>query len=349
MEIQDLHGLAVARVTPAELADEPWLRTDRRVDVVRLPDPPVALWDELAARGFVRKPALLTWVAELGPDEDAYLAGLGRIARQDVRRAQRHAADAGLREVVEDPVSPETLDRFLALYAERVAGMRFGVPFALDHREAVLHGPRRFFGVFAYEPGAYEPGAGPVSGAGPGALVGGTLVLEAPAVDTVVLRFSAVSERWRRSSLARHLYLAALRAGRARGYGRATLGNEPNLLGHLTRPGLLRFKAGLGFRAVPSHECGDPHAADEADLVLRLDALDDPTLILGYAGRDPVARGRLAGRLISRTPVDTAPYAVPFLESVTVRPPALDAPGTDARDDPEPDDPGPGGRLTARE
>lgn len=326
MEIEDRYGLAVAHIGPAELGGEPWLRTDRRVDVVRLPDPPAALWDELAARGFVRKPALLTWVAELGPDEDRYLAGLDRSARKSVRRARRHAGEAGLREVVEDPVTPAALDRFLALYKERVAEMRYGVPFALDYRDAVLHGPRKFFGVFAYEGGG--GGTGPDGGpdAGDGELVGGTLVLECPAAGALVLRFSAVSERWRTSSLARSLYLAAMREGRARGYARATLGNEPNLLGHLTRPGLLRFKAGLGFRAVPSHEFGDPHPVDEADLVLRLDALSDPALILGYAGCDPAAPGRLAGRLISRTAVDPAPYAAPFLESVTVQAPALTEP-----------------------
>ncbi|AXK31913.1 GNAT family N-acetyltransferase [Streptomyces armeniacus] len=320
MEIEDRYGLAVAHIGPAELGDEPWLRTDRHVDVVRLPDPPAALWDELAARGFVRKPALLTWVAELGPDEDTYLADLDRTARKSVRRARRHAAEAGLREVVEDPVTPAALDRFLALYKERVAEMRYGVPFALDYRDAVLHGPRKFFGVFAYEHGAGNGGPD-------GELVGGTLVLECPAAGALVLRFSAVSERWRTSSLARSLYLAAMREGRERGYERATLGNEPNLLGHLTRPGLLRFKAGLGFRAVPSHEFGDPHPGDEADLVLRLDALSDPALILGYAGGDPAAPGRLAGRLISRTAVDPAPYAAPFLESVTVQAPALTGTG----------------------
>ena len=301
MEIVDRHGLALALIAPSELAGEPWTRTDQPIDVVRLLDPPAGTWDDLVRRGFVRKPSLLTWVAELGADEDGFLAGLDRSSRQTVRRAQRQAASAGVRETVEDPVTPGTLDRFLTLYRERVADMRFGVPFALDHRDAVLHGPRKFFGVFAYD--GEE-------------LVGGCLALECPAVNTLVLRFSAVSAAYRRSSLPRVVYLSVLREARARGYGRATLGNEPNLMGHLTQPGLLRFKTGLGFRAVPSHECADPQPSDEADLVLRLTALNDPTLILGYAGP------RLAAHLISEKPMEAAEaqlYTAPFLDPTPVQ------------------------------
>lgn len=306
MEVVDRYGLALALIEPKELVEEPWRSADRHIDVVRMPDPPSAVWAELDARGFVRKPSLLTWVGELGPDEEDHLSRLERTTRQDIRRARRHAAAAGLREVVEDPVSPRTLDLFLALYAERVAGMTFGVPFALDYRDAVLHGPRKFFGVFAFDGDE---------------LAGGCLVLECPAADALVLRFSAVTERWRRSSLARALYLSAMRAGRSRGYSRATLGNEPNLMGHLTRPGLFCFKRSLGFRPVPSQEFADPQGGDEADLVLSLRTLSDPALILGYAGTGREAGSRLAGRLISTAPQETAPYAAPFLESVTVHRP----------------------------
>lgn len=321
MDIVDRYGLTLALVEPGELADQPWLRADRPVDVVRLPDPPAARWAELAERGFVHKPSVLTWLSALGPDEDTHLAGLHRTVRRSVRTARRETAAAGLREVVEDPVTPASLDRFFALYGARVSEMRHGVPFALDYRDAVLHGPRRFFGVFAYQGDE---------------LAGGVLLLECPSVDLLVLRFSAVSARWRRSSLARPLYLAAMRAGRERGYGRVSMGNEPNLLGHLTQPGLLLFKAGMGFRPVPSQECADPQGGDEADLVLRLGTLSDPTLILGYAGQAAGAAqaggpgsghsgprpGRgLAGHLFCEAPVDTGLYHAPFLESLHVRPP----------------------------
>ncbi|MCF6522646.1 GNAT family N-acetyltransferase [Streptomyces sp. JJ36] len=313
MEIQDRYGLTLALVDPGELASEPWLRTGRRLDVVRVPDPPAGRWEELAARGFVRKPGLLTWVAEPAPDEETHLRTLSRLARRNLRAARRRAAEAGLRETVEDPVTPGTLDRFLALYKERVAEMRFGVPFALDHRDAVLHGPRRFFGVFAHE--GEE-------------LAGGVLALECPAAGALVLRFSAVSAAWRRHSLARVLYFSALREGRARGCTRATLGNEPNLLGHLTEPGLLQFKTALGFRPVPSHAFGDPHATDEADLVLRVGApgLSDPTVMLGYAAAERGAP--LAAHLVSADPAP--PLAtrgpLPLLGGVTVHAPVFTAP-----------------------
>lgn len=320
MEIVDRYGLTLALVGPEELVDEPWLGADRPVDVVRVPAPPAAAWDELAARGFVHKPSVLTWVSALGPDEETHLAGLSVNARKSIRYARNQVVAAGLREVVEDPVTPESLDRFYALYRERVAEMRTGVPFGLDYRDAILHGPRPFFGVFYYE--GEE-------------MAGGVLVLECPGVDVVVLRFSAVSARWRRTSVARPLYLATLAACRARGYRQATMGNEPNLMGHLTQPGLMRFKTGLGFRAVPSQEAADPQGGDEADLVLRLTTLNDPTLILGYAGRQarrqpgevpggaPVGAvgSALTAHLISAAPVDTTLYDAPFLTGVEVRAP----------------------------
>jgi GNAT superfamily N-acetyltransferase len=307
MEIVDRYGLSLALIEPHELASEPWAGAagagrDVDVDVVRMERPPAGLWGELASRGFLRKPATVTWVAELGSGEEEFLARLGTKARQDVRRARRRAEAAGLREVVEEPVSERTLDAFLALYEERVARMRFGVPFALDHRDAVLHGPEKFCGVFAY--------AGDE-------LVGGCLVLELPERDAAVMRFSAVSAEWRRHSLARALYFSAMRVARAKGHTWATLGNEPNLLGHLTRPGLFHFKTGMGFRAVPSQEFADPDGHDEADLVLSLRTLGDPVLVLAYAGPGSDPGRPLAARLISESPVPTAPYEAPFLAAVT--------------------------------
>lgn len=298
MEIQDLYGLKVALISAAELADEPWARAPEHIDVVRMPEPPVACWPELAARGFVRKPATVTWAAELGSAEAEFFARLGRHARKDIRRARRRAEEAGLRVVTEDPVSERTLDLFLRLYEARVGVMRFGVPFALQYRDMVLHGPEKFFGVFAFH--GEE-------------LAGGTLVLERPADDTAVLRFSAVTAQWRRVSLARALYPAAMDVARAKGYRYATLGNEPNLLGHLTRPGLLVFKTDLGFQAVPSQDFADPRNGDEADLVLSLAALDDPTLILGYADPADPAERRLAAHVVREAPLDVAVYAAPFL------------------------------------
>lgn len=298
MEVVDRYGLTLALVDADEAADEPWRRAAPRVDVVRVDEPPRDAWPLLAGLGFVRKPRAVTWTAGLGPDEGAFLAPLRRVARRDLRRAQRRAAAGGLRETVEDPVTARSLDAFLKLYEERVAAMRFGVPFALGHRDAVLHGPERFFGVFARE--------------ADGSTAGGCLVREEPQRDTAVIRFSAVTAEWRRASLARVLYLTAMRAAREKGYGHATLADEPNLIGHLTKPGLFLFKSDLGFRTVPSELTGDPDGGQEADLVRHLGALHDPTLILGYVD----GRSRdLAPHLFhgGDPPADAGRFAVPFL------------------------------------
>jgi GNAT superfamily N-acetyltransferase len=294
MEVCDLYGLSIALIGPDEVADEPWARVPEHIDVVRMPEPPASCWAALAAKGFIRKPTTVTWAAELTANEGEFFARLERRARQGIRRARSRAEAAGLRQVTEDPVSVATLDAFLKLYEQRVGDMRFGVPFALRYRDVILHGPDKFFGVFAFEEDE---------------LVGGTLVLERPADDTAVLRFSAVSAEWRKVSLARSLYPAAMEIARTKGYTRATLGNEPNLLGHLTQPGLLVFKADLGFRAVPSQDFADPQGTDEADLVVSLTALNDPTLILGYADQADPAERRLAGHLICEAKVDPGVYA----------------------------------------
>ncbi|MEV8534447.1 GNAT family N-acetyltransferase [Streptomyces sp. NPDC051211] len=303
MRVIDEHGLSVALIEPGELAAEPWATADPHIDVVRMQNPPAELWPELDARGFIRKPEMLTWLARLRSDEDEFLARLETKARQDIRRSQRRAAEA-LREVVQDRVEPETLDRFLTLYEERVAGMQYGVPYARRHREAVLHGPQKYFAVFAFE--GEE-------------LVGGCLVLECPDEDAIRIRFSAVSESWRKSSLARTLYFAAMRTARLKGYLWATLGDEPNLYGHLTQAGLFAFKVNMGFEAIASQEFADPTGCDEADLVLNLTALNDPCLILGYS---PEPDGpALTGHLITEAGADARKFSAPFLAKTELRPP----------------------------
>lgn len=335
MEIVDRYGLTLALVEPHELADEPWLRAGPHIDVVRVPDPPASAHPLLAAHGFLRKPRAVTWITELGRDDEVFLARLRRLARRDIGRARRRAVAGGLREMVEDPVMPRTLDAFLTLYADRVAAMRFGVPFALGHRDAVLNGPEKFYGVFARDPA--------------GALVGGCLVREEPDRDAAVIRFSAVTARWRRAGLARVLYLSAMRIARDKGHRYATLSNEPNLVGHLTKPGLFLFKANLGFETIPSQQFGDPEGKDEADLVRHVAALHDPTLILGYTagacsvgappgdthtevGGPAPAQPVLAAHLYHAGEIaDAGRYTAPFLaptvlHRVPANPPATEGP-----------------------
>ncbi|WP_328928110.1 GNAT family N-acetyltransferase [Streptomyces sp. NBC_00190] len=305
MKMIDEHGLSVALIEATDLTAEPWLSSDQHIDVVRMLKPPADVWDDLTARGFIRKPEMLTWLARLEPDEDQFLARLDNKSRQDIRRAQRRAAGS-LREVVQDQVDAEALDRFLTLYEERVAGMQFGVPYARRHREAVLHGPQKYFAHFAFDGDE---------------MVGGCLVLECPEEDAIRIRFSAVSESWRKSSLARTLYFAAMQTARRKGYTWATLGDEPNLYGHLTQAGLFSFKVNMGFTAVPSQDFADPTGCDEADLVLSLTALNDPCLILGYAHPSEGADRALDGILITESDIDANKFSAPFLATMETRSP----------------------------
>lgn len=134
----------------------------------------------------------------------------------------------------------------------------------------------------------------------------------------VRIRFSAVTPEWRSASLARTLYFSAMRTAREKGYKWVSLGDEPNLYGHVAKAGLFRFKAAMGFECVPSRDNHDPRGRDVADLVLNLDNLCDPCLVLAYSpdGVD----GELSAHLFSATEQDPRHYAAPFLAGVRAHP-----------------------------
>lgn len=70
----------------------------------------------------------------------------------------------------------------------------------------------------------------------------------------------------------------------------AGLGNDPNLYGHAVKPGLFAFKVRLGFEAVPSTTVDPDDGQDEADLIVGLSRLGDPSFVLSYADpREPAA------------------------------------------------------------
>lgn len=300
MEIRDEHGLAVAMVDTAELADRPWLSAAAAIDVVRMVEPPEHAWQELAALGFIRKPDFVCWRTELGPGEPEYLARLDKKSRYNIRRA-RDRAESELRIEVHDAIDPDTLDTFLALYRSRIEEMAYGVPIACMQRDRLLDGPEKYFAVIATDGGE---------------LAGGCVVKECPEEDTIRIRFSAVTERWRDASLARTLYFEAMRAARDRGYRYATLGDEPNLYGHLTKAGLFGFKMKMGFECLPSQDFHDESGRDLADLVLSLRNLHGTCLILGYV---PDGGRRLTAHLITEEPMETAAFAAPFLAGVDQR------------------------------
>jgi hypothetical protein len=269
MILVDHFGLPIVEATVDEaLALTPDLPAPAGTTLVRVVEPPAASWPDLAAAGFLRKPAWVTWLAAAGTDTE-YVGRLSRKSRQDLRRAWGRAEDAELRIEVQEPVEEENLDTFLDLYEERVEEMTYGVAFARQCREEILHGGQDY-AVLAFE--------------GP-RLVGGCLCQRSPEADAVRLRFSAVEPRWREASLARVLYMRAHRTAHEQGFRWVTLGNDPNLYGHMTKPGLFYFKARLGFDPVPAGLLGPRHSGDVADRLLSLDRLTDPTVMLGYPER----------------------------------------------------------------
>lgn len=271
MHIEDLLGIRVAILESRDLTSKrPWSGLD--CDVARLNEPTA---DDIAtgsSLGFIHKPDMLTWVARLSGSEDEFHENLPAHARQKakkaVRRARRQVQSLGVDVSVQDPVAPEALDEFYAIYSKQVAGMKFGVPYGLRHRESILDGPESYFAVFARDNSR---------------MVGGCLVRRDNDPHTVRIRFSAATSRAREAGLSRVLYLKAMQYARDALYTWVTLGDEPNLYGHLTKVGLFHFKAEMGFECVPSQAFGDATGHDQLDVVVRLDRLDDPVLVLEYA------------------------------------------------------------------
>lgn len=295
MEIVNHRSLSVAHITVDELADRPWLHTDSHIDLVRITSPRTESWDELAEAGFLRKPNMLTWRAELGRSEEEFLlTRLSPKGRKFMRRCRRQA-ESELEISEHDQLEPELLDPFLNLYQQQIDTMRHGVAIAVQQRERILGGGEKYLGIFARQGGE---------------LVGGCIVRECPDQSAIRIRFSAVCPRWRKLSLSRALYLAAMQVGRDRGYRWVTLGDDPNLYGHVVKAGLINFKVSMGFQCVPSQDFHDPDGVDQADLVIELGRLADPVVVLGYTSSDPEDRS-LRPYVLSDTSLQ--PFEIPFL------------------------------------
>ncbi|MBO4207834.1 GNAT family N-acetyltransferase [Micromonospora echinofusca] len=305
MHVRDDYGLAIAEADAHEALAAHRAGDLPPVALLRVPDPPRETWTDLERAGFVRKPVWLSWRAPTPRSVDEYAARLARKARQDLRRAIDRAADAGVRVEVHRTLTADQLDPFLRLYESRVSGMRFGFSFAGSMRDGMIDNPRTF-GVFAYDDGE---------------LVGGCLCREFPEDDSVWLLFSAVEARWREHSLARVIYLHAFDETRRRGFPEVTMGNDPNLYGHVAKPGLFLFKTRLGFEPVPAKPVGRAPAGDCADLLLSVDALTTPVVMLGHADENSyhgVATPRLTARVFGAGPeVDIDRYTTRTVHTVS--------------------------------
>jgi hypothetical protein len=84
------------------------------------------------------------------------------------------------------------------------------------------------------------------------------------------------------------MYTAAFDAARDQGLRWVSLGNDPTLFGHTVAPGLFGFKARLGFVPIPTQALFPGTAGDEAELVVHLRRLADPSLSIAYGATEAV-------------------------------------------------------------
>lgn len=272
MELTDFHGAAVALADADEALSADLGALAAEADIVRVERPPQGRWDDLRARGFVLKPQWVSWLGPLAASEEEYLAAMSKRERQSLRMAIRQAAEAGLALSVR-PLDEPLLDEFLGLYVPAISAMRHGVLIAVDERPQIMAQRDAYIASCAHQGDR---------------LVGCSLVRREPERDTARLRFSAVAAEFRDTSLARVLYLNAAAAAREAGLSYFGLGKDRNLYGHIAQPGLIAFKLALGQTPHPSHLLDPSVGYDQADLVLRLGALADPSMMLGYpAGEHP--------------------------------------------------------------
>lgn len=277
MELIDYHGVPIAMLSVEEALSSDWDWAAGRVDVVRVEDPEARDWPALRARGLLPKPQQVTWVADACETEEAYMAGLTSAERQKIRGARVRTAldciDISVRELDE-----RLFEEFLVVYSEAVRRMRHGINVAVGERDTIL-AERASYVVLCARDGAR--------------LIGCCLARREHVLDTLRVRFSAVDHPHRESSLARVLYMEAGRVTRELGHRTLSLGKDRNLYGHVAKPGLLRFKRQLGFVPRPSHLVDPSVGYDQADVVLRLSELEDPSMFLSYVDDVPSDRLQL--------------------------------------------------------
>lgn len=299
-------GLPVAVVDVDEALSGDWQQHRHAVDVVRVQDPPPLLWGALAAAGFLPKPQVVTWRAATASCEDEFLSGLARKDKQNIRIARRRAKADNLAITV-GPVDAALLERFLPIYEAQVARMVHGWSVATEHRERILADADSYFAVCAWE--------GDI-------LVGASINQQSKERDEVRARFSAVVADQRQASLTRVIYLEVVRVARELGFLMVSLGSDPNLYGHLVKPGLFSFKSRLGFVPVPSHLVDPESGSDQADRVVGFSAITDPSFVLSYAegvSGQPIRGSRLTLDLYATKPeLDLRPYTVDHLADIRV-------------------------------
>ncbi|MEU4378481.1 GNAT family N-acetyltransferase [Micromonospora echinofusca] len=293
---------AMVSITESYGARIGWIRPDdavglRRQDVpddvnlvrVRLDRRDDEQWEQLRRAGFVVKPGYVHWVSEVGESEQSYAARLAGKARRGVAYARRRVDDDGVT-ISCEPLTPDSFDGFHSLYALQIAGMRWGWNFAAVKREEVLDDIDRYIIV---------------SGRRGEELLGACIVRLEPENSFARARFTAYAPEQRSQGLSRVLLWSALNEARARGFARFSLGVDPNLYGHIAEPGLIRFKARLGFVPVPSHHLEPELGGYHAEAVVGADFFADPCVALEY--RDSTSAYGVAV-ITHRRDIDLAEY-----------------------------------------
>ncbi|MEU2900437.1 GNAT family N-acetyltransferase [Streptomyces sp. NPDC001273] len=284
-------GVKMARVSVDVALSRDWSDPSLDIDIVKVRLVSLEHRRELEAAGFLVKPTWVNWVAPLLGSESDFLSRLPRKEKQSVRQAARRAEEDGIKLVVLPEVTAQDLRDFLALYDRQVARMDRGVNYARRQQRQLLRHPDNLLAVHAYVGDR---------------LVGGCLGWLRLDQSMVQLRFSAVEDGARQGMLSRMLYMAALEAARRRRLTWASLGNDPSLLGHTARPGLFRFKARLGFRPIPTQAIPPRVTGDEAELILRMRGLTEPSISLAYDGDEPM---RCADGLPEAIPLRAVQYS----------------------------------------
>jgi hypothetical protein len=283
-------------------------------DVVRVRTPPVGRWPALLASGFTVKPTWVSWGAPLRATQEEFVGRLSPKEQRNIRDGERYVRTQGLRVYVEHPLTALSLEKFLDLYDTQVAVMAHGVPYARRLRQRMLDAADSFLLVAAH---------------GNDGMAGGCVCALRPDQDVARIAFAAARPVARRAMLTRVLYMVAAEAARSAGFAWISLGSDPTLFGHVAKPGLFTFKSRLGFVPVPLQwlDRADEDAYDEAELVLSLSALTDPTLALSYAGPPQPTECAPAWAkpppwqldvLSAQETVDVRPFHAPFLRATAL-------------------------------
>ncbi|GAA1989722.1 hypothetical protein [Kitasatospora viridis] len=293
LELIEDHGLRIALLGAEEALESDPVRlyalsAQDGVGVLRVVDPPAALHADLERAGFLVTPSWVTWLAPVRAADETFLAAMTSGERSNVRRALRETAKRSLRITVHAPLSRAVFDDFLGLYEDQVARMRNGSSYAASWREEIAADPDLYYVVAARD--------------ADGELLGACLCWDQPELSITRIAFTAQAAAERQGRVVRALYMTATAEARGRGREWISLGSDPTLYGHITEPGLFGFKARLGFRPVPTRFL-QPAEPDQADAVLSLRGLTDPTLLLSYAAPGRPAAGAVGTAVAGDLPV----------------------------------------------